>query len=145
MWQSCFHFPLSFDNFSYVKIFHGDRQKNLSVCRWTKTNLGAFCSSKCMQWTIININSYLGSHSSTLWSTIAYIYDKDYMLYNWHKAHKWNSWFILRLNHIFNNRVHSRLGYQKGVFKIFKTTKDNFEFLFILHYYSCNGLLCANR
>ncbi len=26
-----------------------------------------------------------------------------------------------------------------------KTIKDNFGFLFILHYYSCNELLYANR
>jgi hypothetical protein len=26
-----------------------------------------------------------------------------------------------------------------------KITKDNFGFLFILHYYSCSGLLYANR
>jgi hypothetical protein len=27
----------------------------------------------------------------------------------------------------------------------FKTVNDNFEFLFILHYYSCSGLLYVNR
>jgi hypothetical protein len=28
---------------------------------------------------------------------------------------------------------------------IFKVAKDNFGFLFILHYYSCSGLMYANR
>jgi hypothetical protein len=41
--------------------------------------------------------------------------------------------------------VHSQLKYQKGMFKFLKTRKDKFGFLFILHYYSCNGFFYANR
>jgi len=52
-----------------------------------------------------------------------------------------NSWLILRFNHIFNNRVHSQLGYE-GVSKLFKTTKDNF---FCLFYIIIVIMLYANR
>ncbi len=45
----------------------------------------------------------------------------------------------------FRRRVHSWLGYQKGVSNWDWTTKDNFGFCFILHYYKCSGLLYANR
>jgi hypothetical protein len=40
--------------------------------------------------------------------------------------------------------VYSQLGYQKGMTRIWRTIKDKFGFLFILHYYSCNELLYAN-
>jgi hypothetical protein len=35
-------------------------------------------------------------------------------------------------------------GTKKGMSNFLRTIEDNFEFLFILHYYSCNGLLYAN-
>jgi hypothetical protein len=42
-------------------------------------------------------------------------------------------------------KVHSQLGYQKGMCEFLRITKDNFGFLFILHYYSCNGVLYVNK
>jgi hypothetical protein len=42
-------------------------------------------------------------------------------------------------------KVHSQLGYQKRMCKFLRITKDNFGFLFILHYYSCNGVLYVNK
>ncbi len=44
-----------------------------------------------------------------------------------------------------NTWVHSPFEKQNGVFKFLKTKNNNFGFVFILHYYSCNGLLYANR
>jgi len=41
--------------------------------------------------------------------------------------------------------VYSQLEYQKRMIYIQKTTKDIFGFLFILHYYSYNGLLYVNK
>jgi hypothetical protein len=41
--------------------------------------------------------------------------------------------------------IHTQLRYQKGMTYFLKIVKDNFEFLFILHYYSCSGLLYVNR
>jgi hypothetical protein len=42
-------------------------------------------------------------------------------------------------------KVHSQMGYQKKVSNWKRIAKDNFGFLFILHYCNCNGLLYANR
>jgi hypothetical protein len=42
-------------------------------------------------------------------------------------------------------RVYSQLGYKKGMTYISKTKKDNFDFLFIIHYYKCDGFLYAYR